>query len=385
MRTYCVYKSFNELPKDWDSLAAHDIFLQTKYLRALEEALPNNINPYYLGIFDDGELVGMAIVQRVQLYLKDMFRQIEVSCAKEFIRNTISRIVKGNVMVVGNLTHTGQHGIFFNEEKISVSAYLDLVFLALGEIEQEIKEIHHKKIRAIMFKDFFVEDSIHLESASFKKQGFSLLSVQPNMIMEIPKDWFSAKDYVNSFNKKYKDRYNRARRKLNGIKPVEMLEEDIENYSKTLHNLYLNVSNNAKFNTFVLPQNHFVSLKVHLKEAFKVFGYFLNGELIGFYSLILNGRHLETYFLGYDTKHQYPNQLYLNMLYDMAKFGIENNFKTIIYARTAMEIKSSVGALPISMLVYVKHTNNALNSILKQLFKLMDPTQRWKERHPFNR
>ena len=99
--------------------------------------------------------------------------------------------------------------------------------------------------------------------------------------------------------------------------------------------------------------------------------------------LIQNKKTLETYFLGYDSEHQYSNQLYLNMLYDMLKFGIENRFKTIIYARTAMEIKSSVGAEAKPMLVYLKHTNAIMNALLKQIFKLMNPSQDWEPRHPF--
>ena len=127
--------------------------------------------------------------------------------------------------------------------------------------------------------------------------------------------------------------------------------------------------------------------KVHqhlqLQDGFRVFGYYLNEELIGFFTLILNGKHLETYFLGYDAEHQYQNQLYLNMLYNMLGFGINNKFKTVVYARTAMEIKSSVGAKPEAMIVYIKHTNSFMNAILKQIFGLMNPKQKWEERHPF--
>jgi hypothetical protein len=36
--------------------------------------------------------------------------------------------------------------------------------------------------------------------------------------------------------------------------------------------------------------------------------------------------------------------LYLNMLYDMIAYSINKGFKEIIFARTALEIKSSVGA-----------------------------------------
>lgn len=105
--------------------------------------------------------------------------------------------------------------------------------------------------------------------------------------------------------------------------------------------------------------------------------------MVGFYTLLLNNSTLETYFLGYDSEHQYKNQLYLNMLYDMAKYGIENKFSTIVYARTAMEIKSSVGAKPKPMVMYLKHTNGLINIMLKQVFRLMNPKQNWKERHPF--
>ena len=150
-----------------------------------------------------------------------------------------------------------------------------------------------------------------------------------------------------------------------------------------MHELYLNVSDNARFNTFILPQNHFYELKLKLKDKFKVYGYYLNDVLVGFYTLILNGKDLETYFLGYDSKHQYSNQLYLNMLYDMLQFGIENRFDTIVYARTAMAIKSSVGAKPEPMVMYLKHTNPFLNAILYPVFKLMNPAQNWEERHPF--
>ncbi len=118
MKSFKIYPSFNSLPNSWDSLVVHDIFLQSQYLKALENGSPNNIQLFYVGIFDDDELVGVAIIQRVQLYLKDMFRKTEVSCFKEFIQDTVSKVLKGNVLVVGNITHTGQHGLFFQEEKI---------------------------------------------------------------------------------------------------------------------------------------------------------------------------------------------------------------------------------------------------------------------------
>ncbi|WP_233783112.1 GNAT family N-acetyltransferase [Flavivirga eckloniae] len=378
-----IYYSANNLPIGWSALVKHDIFLQAHYLKALEEASPNNIRLFYVGVFNEDRLVGVAIVQRVQLYLKDMFRKTQVSCIREFFKDIVSKILKGNILVVGNLTHTGQHGVFFNREDISQSAYLESVFSALENIKKEIKEKQNKKIRAIMFKDYFLNDGIHTEKSFFNSHKLYKVSVQPNMIMKIRPEWKVFDNYIANKTKKYRGRYKRAKKKLGTITCHELDLEAIKNNATKLHGLYLNVSNNAKFNTFLLPENHFYSLKFHLKENFKVFGYYLNNRLVGFFTLILNNKDLETYFLGYDSEHQYANQLYLNMLYRMANYGIDNAFSAIVYARTAMEIKSSVGARPEAMAVYMKHTNNFVNGLLKQIFRLMNPKQDWKERHPF--
>jgi hypothetical protein len=69
----------------------------------------------------------------------------------------------------------------------------------------------------------------------------------------------------------------------------------------------------------------------------------------------------------------------------MASFGIEHQYKQVIFARTAMEIKSSVGAKPHHMSLYLKHTNSVFaNTILKGIVKYANPVRDWDERHPFS-
>ncbi|WP_258932065.1 hypothetical protein [Flavobacterium oreochromis] len=112
-------------------------------------------------------------------------------------------------------------------------------------------------------------------------------------------------------------------------------------------------------------------------------GYFLNNRLVGFHTLLLNGELLETYFLGYDEQIQKDNMLYLNMLYNMTEFGIENKFKKIIFGRTALEIKSSIGAKPVVMSGFIYHRNKFINKYIHKIFTGLEPTVIWKERHPF--
>ncbi len=377
-----IYTSAAAIPESWDGLALGDTLLQRPYLKALEAAAPKNISLYFVGIFKNEILVGLAVIQRVELYLKDMFRDHKVSCFKTLLKDLISKILKGNVLVVGNLTHTGQHGMHFNTKQLSHSEFYNALFKAIAKLKLQIAEVHRKTIRIVMLKDFFQNDGL-LHPDFFQKEALHKVSVQPNMVMPIRGDWHTPAAYVAAMTKKYRTRYKRAKKKLNGITCQDMDLNAIKTHTKRLHHLYLNVSNTATFNTFILPEHHFYMYKLHLKDAFKVFGYYLKGELIGFFTLIGNGKTLETYFLGYATAHQHTNQLYLNMLYDMAAYAIEHGFSSVVYARTAMEIKSSVGAQAEPMQLYMKHTNRVLNGILKYVFKFMNPQKEWQERHPF--
>ena len=378
-----IYTSTAQLPPQWDALASHDLFLDTSYLKALEAAAPKTISLYYVGIFNADLLVGIAIIQRVKLYAQDMFRSPSASKLKTILKDGLSAVLKGNILVVGNLTQTGQHGLYFKSEAISQMSFLETLFRAIDELKVSIKKIDHKSIRAILFKDFFKDDTIHTSSDLFDQHSFYQLEVQQNMILQLSPSWLTMEDYLNHLKHKYKTRYKRAKTKLGEIRLAELTQDAILENSEHLHQLYKNVSIKASFNTFLLPPQHFYSFKVQLQEKFRVFGFYLNNEIIGFYTLILNGENLETYFLGYDDTKQHKHQLYLNMLYEMLAFGIAHNFKTVVYARTAMEIKSSVGAKPKPMVMYVKHTNPLINGRLESIFKLMNPELKWDERHPF--
>lgn len=383
MINFKIYDAVSQLPKEWNALAVPDIFLNTSYLKAFESAAPETISLYYIGIYSDDLLVGIVIVQRIKLYAKDMFRSEWSSKWTTTLKDWVSKSLKGTILVIGNLTHTGQHGFYFDSKVISQMDFLSVLFDGIDALKVRIKKQEDKSIRAIMFKDYFPTDAIHEAIPLFLARQFYKASVQPNMILHLNPEWKQMTDYVGALTKKYKTRYKRARLKLCKIKAVELNESDVNRYSERMYGLYMNVSKNASFNTFVLPKDHFLKLKMELKDNFRLFGYFLDEELMGFYTLILNNDALETYFLGYDPQHQTQHQLYLNMLYDMILFGIDNNFESIVFARTAMEIKSSVGAAPQPMSIYIKHTNKVVNSALKSIFRLMDPEQVWEERHPF--
>ena len=376
--SYKIYNNTNNLPKNWDAVAIDNIFLQTNYLKVLEKSAPSNMQCFYIGIFEHENLIGVSLAQYLDLNKLESFGERD-KCLKTFFRNVIFRNFGSHTLFIGNNMMTGQNGYSFSKE-IDFESISSILLNSAHEITGYFRN-KKTNIHLVSFKDFY-------ESCSeeFKKYTFSKMyefNSQPNMILFINDKWKNKSDYIDAFSKKYRDQYKRAHKKFDGIQIKELSLKEIIDQEETIYNLYYYVAKNAPFNTFFLAKNHFASMKEYCGNHFLLFGYFLEGKLVGFHTIILNGTVLETYFLGYDSQIQKENMLYLNMLYDMTEFGIENGFKKVIFGRTALEIKSSIGAIPVKMSGFIYHNNKIINQYLGKFFKNLEPKIDWQIRHPF--
>jgi hypothetical protein len=376
--TFNIFTSVENLPKNWDEIAHDNIFLQTYYLNVLEKSAPLNMQCFFIGVFEEKELIGVALAQYVNLNKLESFGERD-KCLKTSIRNFVFKNFASHVLFLGNNMITGQNGYSFSKN-IGHKEIGKLLLDCSDELITYFKK-QNTKIHIVSFKDYYQECTDEL-----KKNGFSEIyefNTQPNMVLRIPIDWKSKEDYIAAFSKKYRDQYKRAHKKIEGTTVRELSLEETFQHENRIYELYHHVAKNAPFNTFFLAKNHFTSFKQQCGERFKIVGYFQNEQLVGFHTLLLNGNTLETYFLGYDEKAQKESMLYLNMLYTMTEFAIENNFGRIIFGRTALEIKSSIGAEPIMMSGFIYHTNSLVNKFLPKIFPKLEPTLVWQQRHPF--
>ena len=300
-----------------------------------------------------------------------------------FIKNKIRTVVfknfSSNLLIVGNNTLTGQNAFCFSKD-FPTKDMISLLYKAVEELQNQIEK-NGQKVHLVIYKDF-----PEMQISSFKLPEFNTFykfTTQPNMVFSIKEHWKTFDDYVTDLNKKYRDQFKRARKKSEGITKRKFTLEDIENNKDRINKLYLNVANKAPFNTFFLNDDHFEVFKKALNNQFLFYGYFKDETLIGFNTLIKNDIAIDTYFLGYDEKCQREKMLYLNMLYDMIAYSINNGFKRIVFARTALEIKSSVGAKPEVMYGLMKHNNRFINLFIPKLFHYFEPKMDWTERNPF--
>lgn len=373
-----IYSHTEELPEYWDFLAKENIFLSRKYLEVLQEAAPSNMICHFIGIFMGNELVAIAISQYLNFNQIDCYgnkRQINNISIKNFLFKNFA----SSILMIGNNMLSGQHAF-----ELSAKANKSDVLIALNNAAIELKSRFEEKgirIHMTTFKDFVTSEIKFFSLPSFSSD--LRFSVQPNMVLVLKKEWKLEQDYVNAFTKKYRSQYNRGRLKCVGIEKRELTLEDILENEDELHQLYLHVAGNAPFNTFYLPKNHFAVFKKKLESKFMLYGYFFEEKLIGFKTVINNGESLDSYFLGYDDSIQKEKMLYLNMLYDMTALAILQGFRKIVFGRTALEIKSSVGATPETMIGIMRHSNKAINYFLPFFFNYLEPKVNWKERSPF--
>ena len=342
--SYQIYSSASQLPENWNELAVATIFLSKEYLAILEKSAPVNMSCHFIGLFEKETLVGIAVSQFLDLNQLDSFGERD-QCIKSLIRNVVFKNFCSHILLIGNNTLTGQNAFVISENSnpTEVVKTLQKAVLAL----KAIFKAKGKKVHMCGLKDFCEEELNSLEIPEFKP--YLQFSTQPNMIFTVRDHWKTEEDYVAALSKKYRDQYKRARKKATGLVKKQLSLEEIKSQEEVIYDLYYHVAKSAPFNTFFLPKNHFAVFKEQLQENFLFYGYFENDKLIGFNTLIKNGSDLDTYFLGYDDSVQREKMLYLNMLYDMIGYAIKEQFKTVIFARTALEIKSSVGATPLKM------------------------------------
>ena len=375
---YIIFSSTSELPTNWDEVAQSNAFLQTPYLKVLEKSAPTNMSCFFIGVYEEQTLIGVALAQYINVKKLATFGA-RLGCMKTQLRNLALRQFAAHVLFIGNNMITGQNGYAFSKT-IESQEISRLLRKMADELIVYLKK-QRIQIQVVTFKDFYEASAVELRQFEFN--ALFSFTVQPNMVFQLRPEWKSKEDYGAALSKKYRDQMKRAQKKYEGIQEKEMDYDAIVHYEERLYTLYHHVAANASFNTFFLAKNHFSTFKKQLGERFKIFGHFYENNLVGFHTLLLNGSTLETYFLGYDPLIQKEKMMYLTMLYSMTLFGIENQFERIIFGRTALEIKSSIGAIPIPMYGFMFHTQPLINWLIPKLFKNLEPTVSFEVRHPF--
>ncbi len=379
-----VFFSIKNASPEWDILmTGKNVFLSRPFLEAVEENPPKGMRFVYILLYKNNLPCGVALGQ-IQHFNAEESIPVEEKekCFFTVVSNNLkqwfSKKVNFNTLVLGNLMLTGEHGSWFDERLVNEKEAEE----SLGKALKVLPKLLAKKgdpISVTLLKDYFYKRE------NFVNESFKEFRIQPNMILKRRPEWESFDDYLGAMLSKYRVRVRRAFKKGTPLEYREMTLEDIRTNQERIHELYLKIAKNAGFNVLQLNPDYYAGLKEKLGDKFCLHGVYHEEELVAFYTTIHNGEELEAHFLGFDEGKNREFQIYLNILYNIIKKGISLKVDQIVFARTAMEIKSSVGAVAHEMYCYFRHNAAIANQLVTPIFNYLNPSEDWVPRHPFKK
>lgn len=380
-----LYSSINDIPRaDWQQiLQPDDLFMSVDYWKAFEASVSSNVGFRYLVFHYKNEVAGIAAFQIIQFNASNIGTEADVqqmSWSKKLLTKALKPL-SFRLLVCGNTFMTGNYGLRFSNGDID-HEHAQWLLNGIQQIEDE-ERAKGKAISGVLVKDFYQHEAKGLDQ--LEGSGYLKFLAQPNMVLNIDPAWKDFKGYLSAMSSKYRTRVKRALKDMKGITIRPLVAEEIDQYMPRIEDLYQQVIGQSSFKLATFDIAHLKPMKGTFGSCLHCDGFFLDGELIGFTSLIEHENELAAGMLGLNKDLQRDHDLYFNMLIHIVKRGIEHKADRIVMGRTAMEIKSSLGAVPMDMDVYARHTSNWKNFFVKKIVSFMTRPEEWHQRHPFKK
>jgi hypothetical protein len=375
-----LYASAELINKDdWNSvLADGNIYLSLPYLTALEKALDGKIAFRYI-LFYDKLLKPVAAAYIQIIHFGDQVLHYRDSSSKlaDRIKYKLLSSMDAKVLVCGNIFACGENGFVYTNDLEVRDAY-KVLSKCMKKLSKE--EAKNGQISFALFKEFWPDSIASADSLrDYNYRGFML---DVNMVFKILPSWTSMDDYLNAMTAKFRTKAKGVYKKSELIRVADFNVEKIIEYKDRIEVLYLSVLANAEYKFGDLNSQSFVNFKKYLKEQFIFKAYFLQDKMIGFSSVFLFNKTVDANYIGLDYEYNKSYSVYQRMLYDFVDLSIAVKAHELRLGRTAELIKSSIGALPVNMKLYVRHINTISNQLLMPFISSISPNE-FELRSPF--
>lgn len=171
--------------------------------------------------------------------------------------------------------------------------------------------------------------------------------------------WDTLDDYMSSMRSHYRYRMKKAMEKFARVKVEELI--DNSQFDEKMYDLYVNVYNRSNEKLEKLSIDFFRNFPS------KIIKFSVDDEAIAFIQLAGNGDELVFLFGGFIHGLNQKYDLYMNILLEIIKYGIEKGYKHIDLGQTAEETKLKLGAIQHTKYMYVHHSNSIMDAIISRL------------------
>ena len=321
---------------------------------------------------------GTTIIVSTQVFRFSAGNQIRQPGSVEgkvSFRRRLSNLFSFPILTLGQFMVSGRDGWSGQPETVSPNVTADLLHAAAEAVAKRMGFIP-----AILIKDLALLNSPIADA--WRDKGYYQLPVDPSMQLPV-RNWKSIEDYLIDISSKYRVRYRRARKMAEAVECRELDNLEVQRRADQLYQLYQNIKAEAAFDAISLSPNYFAELKERFPDTCRIYGYFHQGELIGFRSTLANGDVLHAHYLGFEQGLNRELHLYHNILFDLLKEAIDGGYQKLDYGRTALEIKSTIGAEPVHYFCSLRGRNALVRWVIRRFTPALFRATEWQQRRPF--
>lgn len=356
------YDSVHELPKDvWSRLTQNIFYSSTEHLAILEKVQKENILFYYVLVRKSTEYVAAFYFQYLNFSMDNAINswrnKNEAKCSVLYPLLWMAKGMNLPLLQSGNVFITEDNGWFFSPELCDTDK-INIVNEVTSHLTYVIPS---RKSTYFMLSGW----ESAAQAGSLTLEGYHPLETEPNLVLNIPLTWNTFDDYVSRMSSKYRQRVRKVMQASCGLEIKNMSLDEIIDSEEVLLELYANVAQKASFNMAWLSKGYFSEYKKLYGEGFDVKGYWHNGDLVGFTSSFCTTQEQYVHFIGIDYSVNEQIPLYHRMLFEFVRESISQRHKKVFLGRTATEIKTTIGAQPVSMTNFIK--------VQKSLYKCVLP------------
>ena len=380
-----VFNTVADIPNIvWKELnCSHNLYFSSNYLEALEKH-NSHLSFYYIVLKNENEkAIAFANVQIINFQLEAIEKDTSTLFKKiTSIGKRLTLIPKEKPLKIincGNAFVSGEHGIFIKKGE---NKKLILRKISKGILHHTENSNQENPIDIFMMKDF------RTESLPITKElinlGYYSFNIEPNMILKINPKWQNFEDYLAALKTKFRIKAKKAMKLSNDLVTQEVSVLNVNDHLLKMTELYKKVVTKAAFNLGEFNLQTYKSLKTKLGHSYLLKSYWIGDKMVGFMSGMINKKHLDAHFVGIDYELNKQYAIYQRMLYDYIKTAIDYKIEVLNFGRTASEIKSSVGAEPQELTIYIRHKKSIRNKFLKLFLHKIQPTE-FNQKFPFKR
>ena len=360
------------------------VYFDVAYLRSVSLNDSEAIKHVFPCVYLNGDLVAFGSFCLLKLDKTNVIQAIaDQSSSGRLWKQTIKSVlpfILGSceshlqILIAGNMLVSGPYGLYFTKD--CPPEMQNLVWqAALSHVEE-----HLGKCDLTVIKDFNASEA---SKALPLTNDFLKVNTLPLMILPLTSNWTSFADYLEAMSTKYRTRARAALHKAGSLTTEYWEAAEIRTHRKEIQLLYNEVYKRAKFRIQPVNEAYIPTLAEAFPDGrFRFIAWKDGDKLIGFSTAFLNGDRMDAHLIGMDYAYNRSHSLYLNMIYRYIQDALEVGANLVDFGRTAMEIKSTAGAIPQELDVFIRLKSVMGNKLAKRLSTKIK-SENWIQRHPF--